>query len=294
MKLKPGDRAADYASPIPPVNVARLGYKAVARYINGQTTHWKVLTPAERDELHANGLGIWLVFERNIERPLGGYRNGLEDGKLAARSAGELGYPVAMPIIVAFDIDVYRANIQACIDYFRGFDEMSVNPLGVYGDWDIIEALKAKSVLNWQANARAWSASRVHPLTHLHQRTQVALPGLGALDPNDVLRDIDAWLPDVHADEQEKDMEYVLIDVEDSHCVLIGKRDRNGLILEAEWTGPGGDPKVQARLSFLRGAGVETVSFPISSLAYVTLIGPLPYGDPGRDWHEGLFFRVVV
>lgn len=89
------------------------------------------------------------------------------------------------------------------------------------------------------------------------------------------------------------DMEYVILDVEDSNVLLIAKRDRTGLILEAEWTGPGSDPKVQARLAWLRAKNTETVPFPVASLAYVTLVGPVPHGDPARDWHEAMFFRVV-
>ena len=289
MKLVPGDTAADYANALDPKAVAQMGYKAVARYINGDPTSWKVLTPVERDELHAAGLGIWLVFERSALRPLSGYAAGLEDGKRAQKHAESLRYPETMPVLVAFDTDVTASNMAACVAYWRGFNETCDYPTGLYGDWDIIEALKGMSVLNWQANARYWSASRVHPMTHLMQRLGVNTPA-GRLDPNNVLREAVAWHPKTV---EVLGMEYVIVKVVGSNALFYTMRDKRGLLGALEWTGPGSNPDVQLRLKMMRGAGAPEVELAFEALKMFPLNGPLPYGDPGHEWTGDEFLRMV-
>lgn len=300
MKVTMQTQGADYATPLEPAEVKALGYEFVARYINGKTTHWKVLTPGERDHLFAVGLGIILVFETSAERPLSGPVAGARDGQIAAMHAAYLGYPRSMPIVAAVDIDVTAANRDVVTGYWEAFADACPHPTGVYGDYDIIELVRHRSALNWQANAAWWSRNphdppkswkklRIHPATHIRQQTQQNIPGVGSLDPNTTLRPFTAWHPTIG--QEDNDMtRYVLIELEDADAKFIGLQDSNELIYHVEWTGPGADAKVQARVKFLGDAKVRTT---VAALGLTTLHGPLPYGDNAHEWTGGEFYRTV-
>ena len=197
---------ADYASPgVDPFYLQARGFKAVVRYINGDLakglTHWKILTIPERDRIWKAGLGLILVFEKSATRFLGGYNAGRQDGAEAQADAYMLAYEGV--ILVAFDSDVTSSNIAAAKQYWQGFRETCpAYPLGVYADWDLIEAVKTQSALNWQPNAGFWSSvwdaltkrfrSRgTHPAAHVKQKTGYNTPS-GGIDPNDVLKPIQA------------------------------------------------------------------------------------------------------
>ena len=195
---------ADYASPnVDPFYLRAQGFRAVVRYINGDLskgrTHWKILTPTERDRIWKAGLGLILVFEKSADRFKAGYLAGVQDGKEAQADAYNLAYEGV--VLVAFDADVTSPNMKAALDYWRGFrDGCKAYKLGVYGDWDLIEAVKAESHLNWQPNASFWSSvwdaltkkfryRGVHPYAHVLQRKGYNTPS-GGIDPNDVKRTI--------------------------------------------------------------------------------------------------------
>lgn len=300
MKITAQMKGVDYATPLEPAKVAELGYAFVARYINGKPTWWKVLTPGERDALHAAGLGIVLVWETGATRPLAGTIAGTRDGQLATLDADRLGYPKSMPIVVAVDIDTTTTNAAAVLAYWRAFRDACSHPVGVYGDWDVIDAIGGESALNWQANARWWSRDavndpmakkplRVHPLTHMRQEDQQTIPGVGTLDPNTCRREFVAWHPTINQEDNDVSS-YVLIELEDAEAKFIGFEDSKGRIYKVEWTGPGSDPAVQARIAFL---GDDRRRRRVADLKVTTLDGQLPYGDAARDWDGSEFFRVV-
>lgn len=88
-------------------------------------------------------------------------------------------------------------------------------------------------------------------------------------------------------------MRYVLVEIDDPSTAVFIAKEWEGLLLEMEWSGPGSDPEVQARLAFLRRAGAESRRLGVSDLRLSTLIGPVPSGDRGYEWTGAEFFRVV-
>ena len=201
-----GDLAADYGSDdIDPAKIKALGYKFVVRYIDGPGLSWKDIDALERDAIYRAGLGLLLVFETSATRALLGGAAGSVDGKKAAADTYALGIPAVAPILIAVDTDVTSATKAAVRSYVAAFAQAAKPyPVGVYGDYDTIEAVKDLSVLNWQANAAGWSGvwqivngvrkffRRTHPLAHVLQLTQVTTPA-GTIDPNRVLRPFSVW-----------------------------------------------------------------------------------------------------
>lgn len=210
--IAPGVTGADYATRTTPTSLAVLrsqGVGYVVRYICGNPTSWKQTTPAEIQLLDNAGMPRLLVWETKETRPLSGGPAGRVDGRLAASDAIRLGYPRDVAMLVAFDFNVTAANRSACVAYWREFVDAYQAfrgpdaQVGMYGDWDMIEAGKAESAVNWQPNAWSWSATwvaklrqwlkRTHPAAHAKQRTTVTVNGF-QYDPNDTLRPIRAWL----------------------------------------------------------------------------------------------------
>lgn len=299
MMILPGMRGADYASPLNPAKVAALGYRFVVRYINGSVNRWKVLTDQERAAIHSAGLGLMLVWETKADRPLSGRDGGLIDGQRARADLKRLGCPEDVAVLAAVDIDATTSNLRVIVDYLEAFRDASRWPTGVYGDWDVINAVQGWSACNWQANARWWSRHnsdpikaplRVHPAAHMRQYLPEQTSA-GTLDPNTCLRPVRFWHP---TPEEDDGMRTVLIEITGpSTAVFLAKEDR-GLIYEMEWSGPGSSDLVQARLGLARGAGVPTRQLGVSDLRLATLIGPVPTGDPGHEWTGAEFFRVVA
>lgn len=148
---KKGDRGVDYSYSVPSIqSLVQGGYTFVIRYIGGSPS--KRLTPQERDNLHAAGIGIVLVWETSAERPLSGQFGGNIDGAAARNQARVLGYPEAMPIIIANDTDVYSGNIGAVKAYNAAFAAQA-GPFGLYGDTDAFSTMVGFSKINWHANA---------------------------------------------------------------------------------------------------------------------------------------------
>ena len=85
---------------------------------------------------------------------------------------------------------------------FRSAKAAAPYPIGVYGDYDIIDRVKDVSQLNWQANAWGWSAiwwlgkilRRNHKDAHVLQQQQTATAA-GLIDPAVTVREFVAWFP---------------------------------------------------------------------------------------------------
>lgn len=208
VKIGKGTKGADYANP--QVSLPKLkkdGVSYVCRYIDGtaSTQHptWKTLTKRERALIAANGVACVLVFEVSADRPLKGAVQGVADGRAACQDAYWLGYDSHCPIVVAVDTDVNAGNIKAVEAYVRAFAKAAAPyPIGVYGDYDIIDRVQDISQLNWQANAWGWSALRVfgkwlkrnHKAAHVLQQAQTATAA-GVIDPAVTVREFVAWFP---------------------------------------------------------------------------------------------------
>jgi len=172
-----------YARP-DPAAMRGAGAIAVMRYLS--PTPAKNLSAAERDALHAAGLGIGLVWESTAARAGAGYAAGLADARAAEAQAAALGYPAGCPIFYAVD---YAAAVAAVLPYFQGVAAAAVHPLGVYGSAAIVEGVPAP----WKWQTAAWSAGRISPAAHLYQQA-VGSPVAGT-DINDLRAALPLWGP---------------------------------------------------------------------------------------------------
>lgn len=173
-------------------------HKFITRYIDGSLHQkkptWKSTSVAEMNAIYDSNMGFIPVFERSVTRPFPGSvslatQNGIADGILAKNDLAFLGYPSDGPVICAAgDTDITNLNINQAVAYYKGFDSQVANPCGIYGDFDLIDAVKNICPILWQANAAGWSYSKIHPQAHVLQLRLY----LG-YDPNIVLRSFDIY-----------------------------------------------------------------------------------------------------
>lgn len=184
----------DYAWSRPsPVDIARIGYTGVMRYLSRDSS--KNITPVERDRLQAQNLAIGLVWETAANRALSGSAAGRDDGADAARLAASLGVPGGVPIYYAVDFDASESQLGAIEQYLSAAGTSSGRAVGVYGSITVVDHMLTggRATYGWQT--AAWSRGRVSTLAHLYQRLAPSLPRIpGSYDENAVLRaDYGQW-----------------------------------------------------------------------------------------------------
>lgn len=190
----PRPRVASYSWARPGATALRAaGYVGVVRYLAppGRATAGKVLTPAERDELHGFGLPIALVWESTAGRALYGSAGGRADAAAANAQADALGWPTWRPIFYAVDFAPTPAQMPLVVAYFR---EARRAPRAAwpYGGQPVIDVAGAGSA-GWQASAASWSPHGPSPNACLIQLVGRRLPDV---DDNLVVRpDWGGWLP---------------------------------------------------------------------------------------------------
>lgn len=201
--LTPGPKkGADFLVHVDPKQLAAQGVEIVGVYL-------KNTSRGQIDAYHKAGIAVFLIHQRGYEGrgpdPAGaGKRHGLE----ATAQAQALGYPKDMPIVFASmgDYDNTDSTLPGSIAYWNGAKSTCGYPMGIYGDWDLLQAIGAQGVLNVQAAAKAWSydwARRrwkgVHPTAHMEQlppravATQTAAWGGVYADWLNVFKSFKAW-----------------------------------------------------------------------------------------------------
>lgn len=193
--IQPGEQGADYVRLTDPIKLALLarGHTFVARYaVPPETTSiGKVITAAEIEWLHANRIGIVLVWEINA---LDGYRGapaGRYAGEWSKNNARQLGCPESVPLFCAIDTDTTTANVTKFRAYVNAFAAaIAPHPLGLYGDTDIALAMADHRPVFWRAGARSWS--RADYDAHIVQSPGAVPPGI---DLNICRLPFTAWLP---------------------------------------------------------------------------------------------------
>ncbi len=106
--MAPMIQGVDYAWGRPdPAAIKRAGYLFALRYLatGGPSVSGKVIGLAERQALHAAGLGVGLVWETYPNRPLEGVAAGNADGLAARAQAKALGFSDGFPIFGAVDFN---------------------------------------------------------------------------------------------------------------------------------------------------------------------------------------------
>lgn len=174
----------DYSWTHPDPAVLRAaGYVGVMRYL-ARKVDAKLLQAAERDALHAAGLGIGLVWETTASRAGDGEAAGIADALTAEGLADGLGAPRELPIFYAVDFDATAAQVAP---YFDGVRANARRPVGLYGSFRIVEGVD----VDWYWQCAAWSRGRISDRAHLYQRIGAPVPGT---DENRVYRPLPLWI----------------------------------------------------------------------------------------------------
>lgn len=186
----------DYAWQHPnPGAIVADGYAGVIRYLSTDPT--KNLSASERDELHAAGLGILLVWETAAQRALDGSVAGSADAALAEAQADALGYPAGCPIFYAVDFNATPDQIAA---YFAGIAKTAKRPIGLYGSGTVVDNLvRLGARYGWQTSA--WSGPYISPNAYVYQRLSATRPVIAgsdihSYDEDVILGNIPCWNPD--------------------------------------------------------------------------------------------------
>ena len=158
-------KGIDYASARPNLDeVKNDGFVFVARYVCG-LVGTKVITKAEADDIRAHGLGLVLVYEQYIERPLEGRVAGAQDAIVALAQSIAAGFPKDKPIYFAVDFDARPAQQPAIDEYLRGAAEvLGLSRVGVYGGINLIDRCFASKTASfyWQTGAWSYGKESVH------------------------------------------------------------------------------------------------------------------------------------
>jgi hypothetical protein len=222
--IEPGALLVDYSFARPDLGDLRArGVVAVIRYVAPVqgTTGGKLTDSAERAAIAAAGLGLVLNFEFAATDAMGGASAGTAYGQIMAAQLLADGYDPLALAMVSVDQDVNSSNVGPISAYVAAFKAALVaagvrNPLAVYGDVDIIDAMVAAGVCDcgWLASAGDWShwtSSNVAVVQSL--ALPAALTGVSGVDGNWSTRTITAHLPGsppLPAAPKEEDMpEYV-------------------------------------------------------------------------------------
>lgn len=179
----------DYAWGRPdPGAVKRAGYAFVLRYLatGGPITMGKVIGLAERQALHAAGLGVGLVWETYANRPLEGAPAGTADGQAARSLARDLGFPDGFPIFGSVDFDPPPTQYPTIAAYLQAGN------FECYANAGTCQYMADHGICRhfWQHD---WGGGTFGG-RHLHQRGQIELAG-AQVDVNDAYETCCIWFP---------------------------------------------------------------------------------------------------
>ena len=200
--LPPKTPMCDYSFARPVLSqVKNAGVKAVIRYLSF-STDGKNIDAAERDRLHANGLGIHLLWENKKADPLQGPALGKIHGQEAVRQAKALGYPSRLPLYVAVDFDTFNAQEKAQIRAYVGAFSYEVRSNGYkcgwYGGSRLWFECRDFIDIKIRAAAGSWSPIGLYATSifnpEIRQGGNVVLGG-GLCDWDFTTTAVEVWLP---------------------------------------------------------------------------------------------------
>ena len=157
----------DYSFARPaPSTIALRGMKHVGRYLHDSS---KGLTRAEYDNLRANGLNVWLIFERDGKELLGGFDAGVECAKLAEEQRIKLGLDT-QPIYFNVDYDAPATDMPKILDALRGVASViGIERVGLYAGYGPLKAAFDAGVIRWGFQTYAWSGGKWDTRAQLQQ-----------------------------------------------------------------------------------------------------------------------------
>lgn len=180
--------------------VAASGYRFVLGYVS--TTTGKNMTAALAASYRAAGLGVGLVWETAANRVLSGAAGGVVDGAAASALAKAVGYPTNCHLYFAVDYAEPASDFPAAQAYADAFNKACIYPVGVYGDYAVIEHFvtpgRQPVQSGWQTVA--WSSGLISAKACLYQRNRLHYPAIagvaaGTYDEDVVMSTAPIWWP---------------------------------------------------------------------------------------------------
>lgn len=150
---------------------------AGATFVIGYISHDGAKCLTNWRDYEAEGLDTYFVFEDAAARADQGSQAGAEDGAFAEQWLRANGCHETTPVFAA--VDTSQVNNLAVGDYLRAFNNATKNPVGVYGDYAVVEAFVTPGVqpvqYGWQT--AAWSSGSLSSKAHFYQRNYHKDPG---------------------------------------------------------------------------------------------------------------------
>jgi hypothetical protein len=131
---------------------------AIKYTADSQTYGDKRFSHVEAALLHAAGMKLGFVFEKQDDAAYFTAGQGTEDAEEALTYFSELGVPAGVACFYAIDFDALTEDIRDYATAFHARFEGSGYLTGCYGCGDILETLKDEGLCHftWLANAAAW------------------------------------------------------------------------------------------------------------------------------------------
>ena len=183
----------DYAGGRPGGRAIRdAGYTFAVRYLSegGSALPGKLLTPAEAEDLRANGVSIAVVWETTANRMLGGRSAGIADASAARGQIERCGGPEDRPVYFAADWDATPAQQAQINAYLEGAASVvGLENTGIYGGYWPLSRAKQAGLASWFWQTEAWSGTNRLDGRQLHQRTGFVTVGGVQCDVDEALSD---------------------------------------------------------------------------------------------------------
>lgn len=181
----------DYSAGFPgAARIAAAGYVGAVRYC-GFPGRRKCTSAGELADFTAHRIGMAMVFEDTATTWRGGRAAGARSMQLARAHATACGFPTTRPIYLAVDQDVVTSGeFGTMLEYLAGAGDQAggAGLVGVYGEADVIDRVRAAELAAYFWQTVAWSRGR-RTTAHLFQHVGSVTVGGIACDVNDVLAD---------------------------------------------------------------------------------------------------------
>lgn len=174
--------------------IRNAGYTFAVRYV-GTPGRTKNITRSEFQDLVANGVTTWLVYEHNTEDAVSGFNGGVNAARAARADANNIGYPQGGVIFFCADRHLLAREIPAALAYLDGAASvLGRGAVGAYGFSEFINAAKGRgaAAYYWQCGSRSTVGGGVH----IYQRNN-GYANVGGIqcDVNDLLIPIGPGAP---------------------------------------------------------------------------------------------------
>jgi hypothetical protein len=139
----------------------RQGFSFALRYVV-PSIPGKSVSLSEIGQAHAADIDVAFIYETTGQTWQGGFSAGKLDGESAYAAMRALGAPVSCAVYHAVDQQVFPSAMSRVIDWARGLIAgMGPYRIGIYGEFDVVEAVAHvfPDLFRWQT--KAWSSGRI-------------------------------------------------------------------------------------------------------------------------------------